>query len=340
LAWGFAVPGAFAAADGGPDPGTDGHQGHEATPSPDPGLESALPALRMFSPCFKGSLSVGSTITTVLGPIESELGTVHIDYQWLRDGEEIPGATDKSYTLTEREAGASVSVRITASKPGYATEVKISCTRKISANPQAIKARAVKLTGRAKVGSTIRVKGASWGKGVKMQYRWTCDHDTFKVTAKASLTLTRDHAGCRISVAVRGYAKDKASAVLVTNHPEVEGLAMTVPQPQIFQVADGVLVAADFPKAGTILRGVIDPAPAYPDFAVDWQWLRDGQPIIGATEEAFTVSWGDAGKSISVSATATATGHEPVAATSTVLPVQEVVQPAVPPGETHRPRGS
>ncbi|MDR1427925.1 MAG: hypothetical protein LBJ08_09270, partial [Bifidobacteriaceae bacterium] len=101
-----------------------------ATPTEAP-TESALPALKVFDPCFTGKLSVGNTLTAVLGPVEGEIGGVKVEYQWLRDGEAIAGATSKSYTLVEDDAGTGVSVRITASKPGYITEVRESCNRRI-----------------------------------------------------------------------------------------------------------------------------------------------------------------------------------------------------------------
>ncbi|MDR1293517.1 MAG: hypothetical protein LBK59_00950 [Bifidobacteriaceae bacterium] len=298
--------------------------------------ESALPQLRTFDPCYEGKLSVGSKVTTVLGPIEELLGGVRVTYQWLRDGEPISGATSKSYVLTEEDGGANIAVAITASKPGYRTEVRISCTRKISAKPEAVKPRSVRLAGKTQVGGTVKVVGPSWGKRVKMQYRWTCDHETLKVTSNPQLTLGPQFAGCRVSVAVRGYAKDKASTVRVTNHPEVDGMTMALAAPELGAVTDTGVVQATTAKAGTVLRALLVPEAAYPDFAVTWEWLSDGEVIPDATGDTYPIAWSNAGKSVSARATATATGYEPVTVTTGAIAVPEPVLPKPPP-ETRRP---
>jgi hypothetical protein len=312
-----------------------------AGPAASPGATgpggSALPELRAFDPCFKGKLSVGNTVTAVLGPIERLTAGAHIEYQWLRDGEPIPGATSKSYVLAEDDAGASVAVQITASKPGYTTEVKVSCTRKISAKPEAVRPRSVRLSGRARVGSTIRVVGPSWGDDVRMQYRWTCDHETIKVTSTPRLTLTEDEAGCLMAVAVRGYARGKASAVRVTDHPEVEGLTLSLTPAAIGTVTDDGVMAATTVKAGTTLKALLVPTQAYPEFEVTWQWLRDGVPLPDQTADTYVVAWSDAGGTVSAEATATAKGYEAATATTPVIEVAEVVHP-VPPPETRRPK--
>ena len=46
---------------------------------------------------------------------------VDVEYQWLRDGEPVQGATDAWYRLTGRDRGAEISVQVTVSAPGYVT---------------------------------------------------------------------------------------------------------------------------------------------------------------------------------------------------------------------------
>ena len=45
--------------------------------------------------------------------------TEDVSYQWLRDGEVIPGATDESYLVTADDAGMVISVRVTTSASGF-----------------------------------------------------------------------------------------------------------------------------------------------------------------------------------------------------------------------------
>ncbi|WP_405085043.1 N-acetylmuramoyl-L-alanine amidase [Microbispora sp. NBC_01389] len=49
-----------------------------------------------------------------------------VRYQWLRDGAKIRGATGRAYHVTGRDRGARLSVRVTASAPGYESGVATS----------------------------------------------------------------------------------------------------------------------------------------------------------------------------------------------------------------------
>jgi hypothetical protein len=59
---------------------------------------------------------VGTTIT--ISPAQvSGFPVPSVQFRWLRDGEEIPGADVTSYAVTLVDVGASLSVRQTASNP-------------------------------------------------------------------------------------------------------------------------------------------------------------------------------------------------------------------------------
>jgi len=47
-------------------------------------------------------------------------------YQWVRDGEWVPGATSRQYRVTEADAGRQLTVRVTASRPGVAPATAVS----------------------------------------------------------------------------------------------------------------------------------------------------------------------------------------------------------------------
>jgi hypothetical protein len=100
------------------------------------------------------------------------------------------------------------------------------------------------------------------------------------------------------------------------------------------------LVPAETVKAGTTLRATWVPPTPYEDFAVAWEWLADGVPIPDQTGDTYVVAWDYAGQTISARGTATATGYDDVAATTAAVTITEVIHPVVPPGETHRPRGT
>jgi hypothetical protein len=68
--------------------------------------------------------TVGDTVFAYYTSVETDFeswgpwGTEY-SYEWQRNGNSIPDATDISYTLTEDDYLKNISVKITASKSGY-----------------------------------------------------------------------------------------------------------------------------------------------------------------------------------------------------------------------------
>jgi len=59
-------------------------------------------------------------------------GSVRVTYRWYRDGKVIRAATKARYRLVEADAGTRITVKVTASKAGYATVTKVVGRKKIS----------------------------------------------------------------------------------------------------------------------------------------------------------------------------------------------------------------
>lgn len=102
------------------------------TRSPTPAPKTNLPAKR---PITKGTVTIKATAktgkklkvgkkvkATVAGFAPS---SVTLNYRWLRNGKAIPKATRSTYRLVKADKGKRLSVKVTATKPGY---VKVSVT--------------------------------------------------------------------------------------------------------------------------------------------------------------------------------------------------------------------
>lgn len=87
-----------------------------AGPFPEAPANTVLPAI-------SGDPEVGSTLTTTTGTWTGE-PTPTYTYQWLADGEPIPGATDDSLELTAGEVGADISVEVTATNASGSASVE------------------------------------------------------------------------------------------------------------------------------------------------------------------------------------------------------------------------
>lgn len=71
-------------------------------------------------------------------PVVSVEGA-ELTYQWLRDGEQIEGATGATYLVTAADAGARISVVVTANAPGYESASSESAERKVAGKPATLR---------------------------------------------------------------------------------------------------------------------------------------------------------------------------------------------------------
>jgi hypothetical protein len=80
------------------------------------------------SPTVYGIPALSKTLTGAVG--SWDVG-VKFTYQWLRNGDEIPGAIAKTYRVTSSDIGKQIVFKIRATKPGYKSLT-------LSSNPIAI----------------------------------------------------------------------------------------------------------------------------------------------------------------------------------------------------------
>ena len=74
---------------------------------------------------ISGTASQGNDLTAVTTALADEDGLGTLSYQWLRDGEEISGATSESYELGENDGGEIINVKVTYTDK-YGTNEEVS----------------------------------------------------------------------------------------------------------------------------------------------------------------------------------------------------------------------
>ncbi|WEO77994.1 hypothetical protein BJQ94_02840 [Cryobacterium sp. SO2] len=84
----------------------------------------ALGTFTSSAPTLQGAAKVGATLTARPGTISP--APAKLTYAWYRSGTAIKGATASTYKLSSTDKGAKISVRTTATAPGYTTLVKAS----------------------------------------------------------------------------------------------------------------------------------------------------------------------------------------------------------------------
>ncbi|MGC4153786.1 MAG: Ig-like domain repeat protein [Propionicimonas sp.] len=181
---------------------------------------AAAPApLALLHPSISGRPAVGSTLTATPGTWDTSGLT--LAYQWLRNGAPISGATKPSYKVTSTDAGKTLSVRVTATKPGLrpgtATSAGVKAGKALTATPTP------KLSGTTKVGKTLTAKAGTWKPSkVSLKYQWLRNGQPIAKATKTKYKLTKADAGHRISVAVTG---SKSGYVSVTKTSAAKSVA-------------------------------------------------------------------------------------------------------------------
>lgn len=259
--------------------------------------------LTVGAPSISGTAVYGETLRATPGTWGP--GEVGLRYQWLRDGDEIAGATDVSYLLTVADLGAVVSVAVTGARDGYATATAMSGGTAAVASAT-LTPGAPEVTGTAVQGRTLTAATGAWAPSrVDFVYQWRRNGAAITGAVAPTYVLTAADARAVISVQVTGtragYATTSATSPSTT---EVVGL-LTPGRPTLSGTATvGKKLKA---KAGTWGPGAVGLA---------YTWLRNGKPIAGASARTYTLRKADQGKRISVRVTGSRTGYLSEVATS------------------------
>ena len=261
-----------------------------------------------------GTPTVGSTLQAKTGEFTP---AVTPKYQWLRDGKAIGGAAAKKsdYLLVAADAGKTISVQVTASKPAYETLTITSVGRGPVAS-NLITGGSAKVEGTIKVGSQLAAvtPTAFAPNDVKLSYQWLRDGTAIQTAAakKQTYTLLAADAGKNISVQITA-AKTGYNSVPKTS-------AQRGPV-QLGKITSGSVGIDGTNTVGSTLTAT-PPVYSVDGVKLSYQWLRDGTPIPGTAaktqKQTYTLVAADKGTKIAVRVTATKAGYTELVKTSAV----------------------
>jgi hypothetical protein len=158
----------------------------------------AAGTLEVSAPTVTGDPSVGKLVTATYGKSD---GTTA--YRWYRDGVAISTGTAYRYRLVAADAGKDISVQIRVTEPGYSTVTIRSDS--VEAQLGTLVVGTPKISGTAKVGSTLTAKPGTWTAGTSLKYTWYVDDTLYKVTTAGSLKLGSGAKGHHVTVKVSGH---------------------------------------------------------------------------------------------------------------------------------------
>jgi len=143
-----------------------------------------------------GKAATGGTLTALTA---GWTPGARLAYQWKAGGKTVSKATKKTLKVTKTLRGKKITVTVTATKAGHPTLTATSATTKrtiLTATP--------KISGKAKVGATLRAKPGAWTSKARLTYRWYANGKAVRKATKKTLKVTKTLRGKKITVRVTG----------------------------------------------------------------------------------------------------------------------------------------
>jgi hypothetical protein len=252
-----------------------------------------------------GGVVVGKELICNGGP-----GSASLEYQWLRNGAEIGGATSPTYTTVAEDEGSVVQCQVTAST-AEGTSIATSATRLVEpyqgkSFPEASQGNEVSVkpeTSSAVVGTQLTCdKGGLQGGTLSFEYQWLREGSPIGGATSSTYTPAEADAGGSIQCLIKASNANGSAVLYSRNSIEIykEEPAKATANPAI---SDLTSPGDTTPAVGDELscsEGTWSASPA-----LAYQWLRNGEAIGGATSSTYTTAAADEGKLLQCRLTAT-----------------------------------
>ena len=242
-----------------------------------------------------GTVRQGETVTANVSALADADGLGTLSYQWKADGTDISGATSSTYTLTQDEVGKAVTVAVSYTDGGSASESVLSTATAAVENVNDNPTGAVTITGTPTQGQTLTANNTladADGLGT-LSYVWKAGGSVITGATASTYTLTQAEVGKTISVEIsytdnEGTAETVAStataAVANVNDDPTGTVTITGTASEGEVLTANTSALADADGLGTLI----------------YQWKADGTNITGATASTYTLTQDEGAKTVSV----------------------------------------
>lgn len=237
-------------------------------------------------------------------------GTGKQSCEWFKNGK-TTGNKTCTYMLRTADSKANLELRVTQTPTAEASQYLTAITTVFKANYTVwdeFKHKA-KISGTAKVGSTLKVTPANAPKGTSFNYQWLRDGKNIKSAIKPTYKLAASDLNKRISVKVTAKKSGYYNETITTG--------------QTSKIAKGALLLKKNPtvsgstKVGQTLKLKPGTWSVTPD-RYAYQWYRSGAAINKATKSTYKMTTRDKGKVMYVKVTAHKAGYTSKSANSKV----------------------
>ncbi|MFC3616077.1 hypothetical protein ACFORG_20190 [Lutimaribacter marinistellae] len=278
---------------------------------------------------INGAASEGRVLVVDASAITDSDGIGLFQYQWLRDGTLIDGATSDSYTLLQADVGAEISVRVSYTDGEGTDESVTSAATAVVGNVNDAPTGDVTIRGEALEGETLTADAATLadedGLG-SFSYEWLRDGVVIDGATTDSYTLAQSDVGSEISVRV-SYTDGEGTDESVTS-------AATAVVGNVNDAPTGdVTISGEALEGETLTADAATLADEDGLGSFSYAWLRDGVGIDGAASDSYTLVQSDVGSDISVRVSYTdGQGTEEIVTSAATAAVEKVFFEFVPSG--------
>lgn len=263
---------------------------------------------KVGDPVASGEGKVGSPVTVDPGSWDNG---VTFKYQWLRNGEAIPGATARTYVVKSEDFGSTLVARVQGSKPGFVTQVKMADPILVSTNLEDIPGATPPLvTGEALIGKQLTARVLTWGTGVALRFQWLRNGLPIAGANGGTYVLQKADINSYVGLQLIGTKAGNAPTMRLSNPigPVLEAALVkpitgfSIPSVQgLYQVGQALTANPGFWEEAVTFA---------------YQWNRNGAPIAGANTSTYVLTEEDLNKFITVTVTGAKQGFSSVLKTS------------------------
>ncbi|WMY78053.1 S-layer homology domain-containing protein [Citricoccus sp. I39-566] len=270
------------------------------------------------------TISGGTTVGSVLSASAGRWGPdpVELAYQWNANGQPISEATTKTLQLSSQHLGKTITVTVVGSRTGYTPATTTS-----SPTPQitegVLQSGTPSISGTAAVGNTVFVQPGAWGPSpIDMTFQWNAGGRPITGETGLFLIVSPELAGQELTATVKASKGGYTSSSRTTEPVIVGAGSLTTSTPIIN--GDALLGETLTAQPGAWGPGSV---------GLTYAWHADGQQIVGATENTFTLADDQVGKKVAVTVTGEKDGYNNASSTSeptkTVLAQRDTSAPQV-----------
>jgi hypothetical protein len=275
---------------------TDAHGAAESVTSAQTAAVANVNDTPVGVPAITGTVTEDQVLTADTSGISDADGLGAFGYQWLRNGAAIVGATASTYTLSDADVGAQISVQVSYTDAHGAAESVTSAQTAAVANVNDAPAGVPAITGAVTEDQllTADTSGISDADGLgAFGYQWLRNGAAIVGATASTYTLGDADVGAQISVQI-SYTDAHGTVESVTS-AQTAAVANVNDAPIGAPTISGTATEDQVLTADT---SAISDADGLGAFA--HQWLRNGAAIVGATASTYTLGDADVGAQISV----------------------------------------